>query len=1798
MKRLGLVLWGLFLLLNASLFSAQSSALLNGTFTVNTANGQTDFKFKLPDYKIEKFQEFSKVKIDGAELTIKEGAPELPFFTVSIAVPQNSSPLLQKATVLNQELVKNIKVFPAQAVNSEDKSFKYDTDFYKNETSYPQNSIQISNIQTLRDFNIISVNVYPFVYNPKNNELQIKKDISFTISHSSKNINDIYQNNAMISREFEPLYKTLIANYEQIRSDFPVYSKPHILIIYPNTTDTNFLSSLNSLVNWKKQKGFKVTTVSTSATGTSTGSIKTYIQNLYNNINERPDYVTLIGDVSGTFGIPTYSETYANGCPAGSGDAPYSHLAGGSEDFLGDVFIGRMSISSISDFQTMVSKVLLYEKNPTIVGTDWLRKNVVCAETSPSGNSTISVGNYTIETIRNYDPLATFTFLQPEPSLTDMTNAANQGALFFTYRGYIGQNGLSSANMSSFTNDKKLFASLNITCATGAFSGDSYIENITRTGTPSAPKGAIIAVGMSTSHTLTPYNNLLIGSMIHGHFVDEIPSAGGFVQFARINLIQTYSGDATNHSKTLAQWMNLMGDPSVYIYRSVPKTFNVQHSSTLQLGQNFLTVVVKDEENNPVPNAWVSLVNSQYESLAFLMTDDSGVVTLPTPNSFEGNLFLTVSEKDFKSYITTITQDTNGLVAFDNKTINDAVNGNNNQQVNPGETITYSITVKNTSGSSASNVNLTLRTQNPYISITDSTAVITAIDNNSTANATDAFTFTVASDYPANLPLDFVLNAQSGTQNWNSMIFEQVKAVDIDVQGITVVNANHVIELGQPANIYFDFKNNGQIPAQNVNVRLKSKSLFLQVSDSTAVLGSFENGATINNAGDPFTLTALAGIFPGVNLKAELIFTNNQGYTETEEIMIRVGNVTTHDPVPPDPYGYVIYDVTDTTYSDAPVYDWQEISTTGTALSLTDSGENTDTSTTINLPFNFKMYGQSYNQLTVCTNGWASAVPTNQIDFRPLTLPNAVAPRAIIAPYWHDLAISGTGSHVYTYYDETNHCFIIQWNNMKLVKNDLGSYTVTGNNVTFQAILYDPAFLATPLGDSPIKFQYKEFHIGLPNEELESLQNYFVAGIQDHTAQIGTTYCFNNHYYQGAAQLGNNTALFITHPFFLNEAPYIMNSSPILHDQNANNIIEAGESLNIGLPLVNVGLMTATNVHANLVINDPYVTLTTPQANYINIPPSGNAINTDYFTLQISPDCPNNHTVNVDAHVVSDQAEWNRGFNFTVYKPQLAYRSYLINDSQGNNNGILEAGETVKLLVNINNASDLEINNVHTQIFTANQNLTITDNSSDVQIMRGNTNYQNVFELTLSSSVTQQTSIPLQVSVNSDNAPNLTFELQLGVNQSGALLQESFDQGLPQGWIIQYQSSHWSFPQTNEAGGTAPEVKFVGTPAFTGRSQLVSKTLDTTDISSVVLSFKQKINVSGSGATIGVATRSAFQSWHVVWSEDVSASVPAQIKNIPINNSDLGRQNFQICWFIDGNTANFNDWFIDDVTVQTNVGNTALLNGNLSIDDPDFDLRNVTVKAGEYSACPDSTGSYSLYLIPGTYAFINAEAPYTLSNNVTNVQLNAGQVMNDVNFNMHYYMNPRNLSYQMNSETRQVQLNWSYQLPDNTPLSFVSFSIYRQTNTGEFTQIINTTENTFNETLDPANRYRYFVKALYATGSSDSSNVIYVNPNITGNDPIDNTPVNFGLKQNYPNPFNPTTNIAFSLSKDSNVNLNIYNVKGQLVKTLKNEKMLKGNHSVQWNGVNNNNKAVGSGIYFIRLQAGNQHSVKKALLLK
>ena len=93
-------------------------------------------------------------------------------------------------------------------------------------------------------------------------------------------------------------------------------------------------------------------------------------------------------------------------------------------------------------------------------------------------------------------------------------------------------------------------------------------------------------------------------------------------------------------------------------------------------------------------------------------------------------------------------------------------------------------------------------------------------------------------------------------------------------------------------------------------------------------------------------------------------------------------------------------------------------------------------------------------------------------------------------------------------------------------------------------------------------------------------------------------------------------------------------------------------------------------------------------------------------------------------------------------------------------------------------------------------------------------------------------------------------------------------------------------------------------------------------------------------------------------------------------------------------------------------------------------------------------------------------------------------------------------------------------------------------------------------------------------------------------------PSKFELKMNYPNPFNPSTTIPIELPEESFVEVAIYNILGEKIVVLSEGVKSSGYHNIQWNGTNQFGQPVSSGIYFARVQFGQNIYHQKMMLLK
>jgi len=141
-------------------------------------------------------------------------------------------------------------------------------------------------------------------------------------------------------------------------------------------------------------------------------------------------------------------------------------------------------------------------------------------------------------------------------------------------------------------------------------------------------------------------------------------------------------------------------------------------------------------------------------------------------------------------------------------------------------------------------------------------------------------------------------------------------------------------------------------------------------------------------------------------------------------------------------------------------------------------------------------------------------------------------------------------------------------------------------------------------------------------------------------------------------------------------------------------------------------------------------------------------------------------------------------------------------------------------------------------------------------------------------------------------------------------------------------------------------------------------------------------------------------------------------------------------------------------------------------------------------------------------------------------------------------------------------------------------------------------------TIEPftSDRPSHELSLIYNDYSTGSPVVTTISPEFEGGTialrSVSPVPDAFAVSQNYPNPFNPSTDIAYALPEAGNVNIEIYNILGQQVKSLANEYQDAGNYVVTWNGDDESGSTVASGVYFYRVSAGEYKDIKKMVLMK
>ena len=1085
--------------------------------------------FNFQGFEIVSFKERggSELEIPGEGHTSVEGVPSLPKVSRLVAIPAQAK---VKLSFTDSEVVEieDIDLLPTTRLAINDiplnDNLIYNNDIYSRDEYFPYDIVEMGEPAIIRDLRVIRVTVNPVVYNPVSQKLIFRKSVAVTLSFEAGGTKNILDADPVkVSRSFSEMYASKIVNFADLDLETDeIWGS--MLVIYPSSLQYSYIQSL---VDWKNYRGIKTIAVSTAVTGINSTQIKSYIQQCYNTWDPKLAYLLIIGD-SGTSISVAYSNSY--------GDHAYSQLEGG--DILADIAVGRFSCENTTQLQTEVNKVVNYESNPFMGEVNWYKKGAVCAGSSYSGISTIILNRAIRYKALQYGYTSVDTLWYnmggTVPTFTD--NSINAGIGFYNYRGYIGMEGYYNTNINALTNYNKLPFVVTITCGTGDITGggSDYTEEFFRVGSPNNPKGAIGAIGTATSSTHTRFNNCVDYGIFGAFFDYGIFQFGDALVSAKLDLYLSYPdniSDVTNFS----YWNNLIGDPSCQLRSTIPLRMISEHPDSIPDGTSAISVTIRDmNTNQPLPDTDVHLTNLTSISI-FKVTDETGELIFNLPPDFNSDFYITAYKHDYiphKDRIEFFQSDV--FINLEDTEIDDdnsgSSSGNSNGDINPGETIELSMSLSNFGNSiTATNVSAHISTESEFLTIIDSDENFPNLSPGQTSALLQGFIFSVSQD-ALNGPAALNLSVFSDQGEWETPFELDISAPDIVYLSAIVQDLNGQLDPGDESPVVVSLFNAGGFAGENIAGELSCTNDSITVVQNVSGYGLIVPGGTA--LGQAFIVNVSASLAPGANAHFIMVITGDNGYSTQTSFDLPIGTSGEGDPTGPDSYGYYAIDNTDLDYSNYPYYSWVEIDPnyggTGTMVSLSDYGNQQDDTELVNLPFNFQYYGESFNQISVCSNGWlAFGNMTYFTNFRNWYIPSTLGPYSMVAPFWDDLYLMSTPpGKVYKFYDSANHRYIVEWSRVK-------NYAPLNPTETFEVILLDPAHHPTPTGDGEIIFQYQEIH---DVQGQLSDNHYATVGIKSNDNLEGLQYCYWNNYALGAAQLDAGRAIRFTTspPFSLN----------------------------------------------------------------------------------------------------------------------------------------------------------------------------------------------------------------------------------------------------------------------------------------------------------------------------------------------------------------------------------------------------------------------------------------------------------------------------------------------------------------------------------------------------------------------------------------------------------------------------------------------------------------------------------------
>ena len=1003
-----------------------------------------------------------------------------------------------------------------------------DEDLWAENAFWPGQTAELGEPMLLREIRLLKLAVYPMRWNPVTGELQRLHRLRIELRRTgSSDVNTplrmVHGNSEFLwERRLQDLgfAKSLLG--ERLLLPFTVdpppaegalreieWGAPSLPLNYTVFTKASALSnsSVQDFLEWKWRKGHHLTIYTEDDVNWSYSSIRSQITSDYENSETPPHYVLLIGDVSGSYSLPTHSSQY---------DHYYAACVGG--DILGDVVVGRISVSNSTQLSTVMNKIIGYESDPWLENPGWLQRASFITGAYHCGLSMTQMSRsiaFQMVEERDYTHIDTV-WCGSSPSY--VYNWYEQGISFHTYRGWVNMEGLSENQIQNMDQGPRTPIAVIFTCGTGDFDyGTCFTEAFLRAGTPTTPGGAVAAMGFCTLGTHTPYNNLVTGGYYSGLLDYEIPQVGTCMFRGKLELYLNLPPGDYNIS-SFARWANLMGDPGMDTWCGVPeRLFFEETPETLSPHSAMLELRAVDEAGLPVEGAAVCA--SQYEILRSIeLSDVDGRVYLPLEGmEHGGDLLLTASLAGWAPVLgdVPLTSDEALPILLSLQLDDDGEDG----LLSPGEATRLVPVFGNSSESEGlESFDITLEIRDGEGEVLSGVTQLPPIEPGGQGSPVDLLE--LRADSTLDEDLKFGLRFRFESQDRGLLIPAELQLVSPLILLQDWELASGPLYPDESGELEITLENAGNATAEELTILAgfpEGSGMLPEAQE--IVLGDLAAGET---ALFQLTVEADPMLVPGYHTMLNLDWSDASGARSSQGLPVTLGDQQTGDPTGPDSYGYYAYESTDIEWSLAPGYNWIEIAPgaggEGTELPIQDNGNEQDHSVLVDLPFPVVLYGRLYSEMAVCSNGFVAFGPTAHLetDFRNHYMPCSMGPEPMLAPMWDDHKVT-SDAEICVQHREDLGIYIVEWYKVR---------TNSNNHInTFQILIYDTAHYPTGTGDNDVVFQYQQFSDGQQNSQDFP---YCTIGLKDHDALTGLTFTNYNRRHPTCSNFFSGKAVRLT----------------------------------------------------------------------------------------------------------------------------------------------------------------------------------------------------------------------------------------------------------------------------------------------------------------------------------------------------------------------------------------------------------------------------------------------------------------------------------------------------------------------------------------------------------------------------------------------------------------------------------------------------------------------------------------------